>query len=363
MIKFFRRIRQKMLTENKFSKYLLYAIGEIILVVIGILIALQLNTHKENKNKSDLGYKYLLEMRNEVQNDLFNIDSYVRSLNMNIKNHEAALNTKDIAVLPQDSINMIINPINIDIKISELTFTRMKNLGLTSITKSEKLNSQISQYYTSSIEYLKLASDDFSEQIKKYQDFLKYKQDAIDFSIDTSKEFEFPELYKKSREKLHSENRLNSLQFITSLRGRMLIIKDLNEKKELMWFLNHFSTETQNLLESIYDELKSNNPQIEPLPLLPSEVDFKEILLSQEILKKYIGTYTSEPNFVLNVLVEEMRIYVKFDEGIKLEIFPYEEDKFFFKDLFVQFQFNKDKGEIISLTQNSSEKIEWIKQK
>ena len=43
MIKFFRKIRQRLLTENKFSKYLLYAIGEIILVVIGILIALQIN--------------------------------------------------------------------------------------------------------------------------------------------------------------------------------------------------------------------------------------------------------------------------------------------------------------------------------
>jgi len=44
MIKFFRKIRQKLLIENKFSKYILYAIGEIILVVIGILIALQINT-------------------------------------------------------------------------------------------------------------------------------------------------------------------------------------------------------------------------------------------------------------------------------------------------------------------------------
>jgi hypothetical protein len=56
MIKFFRKIRQKLLTENKFSKYLIYAFGEIILVVIGILIALQINNwnqgrieHKETK--------------------------------------------------------------------------------------------------------------------------------------------------------------------------------------------------------------------------------------------------------------------------------------------------------------------------
>ena len=49
MIKFFRKIRQQLLTENKFSKYLLYAIGEIILVVIGILIALQINNWNQNR--------------------------------------------------------------------------------------------------------------------------------------------------------------------------------------------------------------------------------------------------------------------------------------------------------------------------
>lgn len=51
MIKFFRKIRQRLLTENKFSKYLLYAIGEIILVVIGIMIALQFNNLNEEKKK------------------------------------------------------------------------------------------------------------------------------------------------------------------------------------------------------------------------------------------------------------------------------------------------------------------------
>lgn len=43
MLKFYRKIRQNLLTENKFSKYLIYAIGEIVLVVIGILIAIQVN--------------------------------------------------------------------------------------------------------------------------------------------------------------------------------------------------------------------------------------------------------------------------------------------------------------------------------
>lgn len=63
MIRFFRKIRQSFLTENKFSKYLIYAFGEILLVVIGILIALQIDTWNENRiidNSLKLSKKALL---------------------------------------------------------------------------------------------------------------------------------------------------------------------------------------------------------------------------------------------------------------------------------------------------------------
>ena len=49
MIKFFRKIRQNLLSEGKSEKYLKYAIGEIILVVVGILIALQINLKSQEK--------------------------------------------------------------------------------------------------------------------------------------------------------------------------------------------------------------------------------------------------------------------------------------------------------------------------
>ena len=57
MIKFFRKIRHELLAENRFSKYLVYAIGEIVLVVIGILIALQLNNWNESRKSFDAELK------------------------------------------------------------------------------------------------------------------------------------------------------------------------------------------------------------------------------------------------------------------------------------------------------------------
>tara|TARA_B100000497_G_C7549579_1_gene332183 strand:+ start:52 stop:264 length:213 start_codon:yes stop_codon:yes gene_type:complete len=66
MIKFFRKIRQRLLSENRFSKYLLYAIGEVVLVVIGILIALNLNTNSENEKLVVQEIKILKEIKSEL---------------------------------------------------------------------------------------------------------------------------------------------------------------------------------------------------------------------------------------------------------------------------------------------------------
>lgn len=75
MIKFFRKIRQKLLSENKFSKYLVYAIGEIVLVVIGILIALQINNWNELQKLNEKEISIAKELCIELTENLISVKS------------------------------------------------------------------------------------------------------------------------------------------------------------------------------------------------------------------------------------------------------------------------------------------------
>lgn len=77
MIKFFRHIRQRLLSESKFSKYLLYAIGEIILVVIGILIALQINNWNESRKERFAEQKILKQLHKEYTQNLKQLDEKI----------------------------------------------------------------------------------------------------------------------------------------------------------------------------------------------------------------------------------------------------------------------------------------------
>lgn len=72
MIKFFRNIRKNLLNEGKTSKYLKYAIGEIILVVVGILIALQINNwNEQRKDEATLKIYYNQILEDFKQDRIF----------------------------------------------------------------------------------------------------------------------------------------------------------------------------------------------------------------------------------------------------------------------------------------------------
>ena len=69
MITFFRRIRQSLLSQKRLTQYLLYALGEIVLVVIGILLALQINNWNEERKESKAIKDVLIEIREDLLQD------------------------------------------------------------------------------------------------------------------------------------------------------------------------------------------------------------------------------------------------------------------------------------------------------
>ena len=80
MIKFFSKIRKKLAAENKVLAYSRYAIGEIVLVVIGILIALQINNWNEvNKEKRKI-HTNILSILDDIKEDSIAINSLINNL-------------------------------------------------------------------------------------------------------------------------------------------------------------------------------------------------------------------------------------------------------------------------------------------
>lgn len=77
MIGFFRRTRKKLADENKFYKYIRYAVGEILLVVIGILIALQVNNWNELKKLKTVEIDILYELKADLEFSVTELDTVV----------------------------------------------------------------------------------------------------------------------------------------------------------------------------------------------------------------------------------------------------------------------------------------------
>ena len=152
MIKFFRKIRQKLLSENKFSKYLLYAIGEIILVVIGILIALSINNWNENSKNERLETNYLSRISKDLENDLLEFDVAIKLAQ---ERNNRVLFLQEVIENPElvrDSSNYFVQSIisagySYIPTISNHSFEELKSSGRLALIQDEELRVLIAKYY------------------------------------------------------------------------------------------------------------------------------------------------------------------------------------------------------------------------
>ncbi len=102
MLRFFYQFRQSLFTENKFSKYILYAVGEIILVVIGILIALQINNWNEDRINSQREKVILNSLKSELA---INLQELKTDYERTYIYHQATINVYNIILKQPKEIN------------------------------------------------------------------------------------------------------------------------------------------------------------------------------------------------------------------------------------------------------------------
>jgi hypothetical protein len=228
MIKFFRKIRQNLLSQGKTGKYLKYAFGEILLVVIGILIALQVSNWNKKRIDSDSEKEALFDLNTELK-------SNIKALEIIIAEHEKSLvagkeiksmitDTNKLNSISNDSLQSILIVMNYN-------YTYDPKLGiLNSVINSGRINliqNKEIRYMLSSINEFIIDADEDTKVIEKlrgeyYWPMIASKKEIIDYnklSRDNKKSFRNPEF-------------IFWVDFITTVRQ-----SGLEEENDLLEFL------------------------------------------------------------------------------------------------------------------------------
>lgn len=129
MIKFFRRIRQQLINEGNLKKYSAYAIGEILLVVIGILLALQIN--EWNNQRKDLNFEkqYLNRLLQDLYQDSVDLSEVISRGNINIKLCVDILDSLNIDISTEHLNNPVYNIALNNVQIKDGKLSHKNNYG------------------------------------------------------------------------------------------------------------------------------------------------------------------------------------------------------------------------------------------
>ena len=146
MLPFFRKIRKKMADDNRPLKYLRYAIGEIVLVVIGILIALQINNWNEERKGKKLEQTYLIRLQNDLAKDTLYLVQNIQHLKRQKANiyqfvHELYNVQKTEEEFKQ--LFLLQSYFTENLVMQTITYQELKNTGLINLFQNEALKIEI----------------------------------------------------------------------------------------------------------------------------------------------------------------------------------------------------------------------------
>jgi len=219
MIKFFRKIRQQLLTENKFSKYLIYAIGEIVLVVIGILIAVSINNwneiNKERKNEIII----LNEIRDNLLFDLVDFESNITTFQNKVTSCKSILKILESNIEYNDSIGYFFYYLKTYPHFSNKSngYNLLESKGL-DIIQNDSVRKQITDLYEDRYKYLKT----YEKERIDYNNLIENKITPYYGTRTLSKDIKPNGIIVKG-----STNLLMEFGFFRNIRNYALLKKDL----------------------------------------------------------------------------------------------------------------------------------------
>lgn len=162
MIKFFRKIRQNFIEAGNIKKYLIYAVGEILLVMIGILLALQVNNRNEARKAKVFEKKMLNELKTSIDNDVNMLEWAIRENENRIFSIDVILNHFDNQIPYHDSLathfSFAITWFNAN--INNQAYESLKNYGKHIIT-NDSIRTQLNIYEFPWLEILEERNERF----------------------------------------------------------------------------------------------------------------------------------------------------------------------------------------------------------
>lgn len=234
MIKFFRRIRRNLMETGKTSKYLKYAIGEIILVVIGILIALQINNWNQNRIEANEELNILKALKVGLETDLedlnYNANSIENSINSANTVIKSLINNEPYRDSIADHFGFIMFPVKFLYSTSAFETLKSKGIGL---VKNSQLRDAIVGVYDSGYNFFidnekTIVLDEVERGLK---DIFNTRFEES-FAVDFNKANYNPRLVPLDFEALKTDQEF--LYFIKSYRNRLDIMLNFHYKRRIL---------------------------------------------------------------------------------------------------------------------------------
>jgi protein associated with RNAse G/E len=249
MINFFRNIRKKLADDNRPIKYIRYAIGEIVLVVIGILIALAINNWNENRKAALQEDLYLNRLLSETNQDLIHFAESINSLekgNQTIVLFSEAIKSEaiqDSLLLQRASDYFKYGSIYPVFTSSRSTFDDLSSTGNLKIIKNIKLREALVKYYAD-YEQAKELNQVAVDWALPLDAPFTVENDIMKYEPTTS--FLFPE---QSKQEQATEIRNNGIKYISNTAAHYWINQDAIRQ------LNGMIQETKALISLLNTEL------------------------------------------------------------------------------------------------------------